>query len=50
MTKEKFGILENMKILEAIGVAQEGLHSIKTKKKKYVVLIIHAYDRVTGTS
>jgi hypothetical protein len=41
--------LEGRQIHEAIGVAQEGLHSIKTRKEKGVVLKIDlskAYDRV----
>ena len=47
--KEQFGFLEGRQIHEAIGVAQEGLHSIKTKHLQGVVLKIDlskAYDRV----
>lgn len=50
MTKEKFGFLEDRKIMDVIGVAQEGLHSIKTKKLKSLVLkldLVEAYDRVS---
>jgi hypothetical protein len=50
VSKEQFGFLEGRKIHEAIGVAQEGLHSIKTKKAKGVILKIDlskAYDRVS---
>jgi hypothetical protein len=49
VSKEKFGFLEGRQIHEAIGVAQEGLHSIKTKKLKGAVLKINlskAFDRV----
>jgi hypothetical protein len=41
--------LEGRQIHEAIGVAQEGLHSMKTRKMKGVVLKIDlskSYDRV----
>jgi hypothetical protein len=40
ISSEKFGFLEGRKIHEAIGVAQEGLHSIKSKKLKWVVVKI----------
>jgi hypothetical protein len=46
---EQFGFLEGRQIHEAIGVAQEGLHSIKLKKLKVVVVKIDlskAFDRV----
>lgn len=49
ITKEQFGFLEGRQIHEAIGVAQEGMHNIKTKKLKGVVLKIDlskTYDRV----
>jgi hypothetical protein len=49
ITKEQFGFLENRQINEAIGIAQETLHSIKTKKSKALILkldLIKAYDRV----
>jgi hypothetical protein len=46
---EQFGFLEGRQIHEAIGVAQEGLHSIKLRKIKGVVVKIDlskAFDRV----
>jgi hypothetical protein len=46
---EQFGFLEGRQIHEAIGVAQEVLHSLKTRNMKGVVLKIDlskAYDRV----
>jgi hypothetical protein len=49
ISSEQFGFLEGRKIHEAIGVAQEGLHNIKTKKLRGVVVKIDlskAYDRV----
>jgi hypothetical protein len=49
ISKEQFGFLDGRQIHEAIGVAQEGLHSMKTKKLKGVVVKIDlskAYDRV----
>lgn len=49
ISREQFRFLEGGKIHEAIGVAQEGLHSIKTKYLKGIVLKIDlskAYDRV----
>jgi hypothetical protein len=50
ISKEQFGFLEGRQIHEAIRVAQEGLHSLKTRKGKGVVLNIDlskAYDRVS---
>jgi hypothetical protein len=50
VSKEQFGFLEGRKIHEAIGVAQEGLHNVKIKKAKGVILKIDlskAYDRVS---
>jgi len=47
---EQFGFLEGRQIHEAIGVAQEVLHGIKTKNLKGFVLKIDmfkAYDRVS---
>ena len=47
---EQFGFLEGRQIHEVIGVAQEGLHYIKNKKLKGVVLQIDlskAYDEVS---
>ena len=49
MSKEQFGFLSNRLIMDAIGVAQEGLHSIKIKKLNAIILkldMIKAYDRV----
>lgn len=49
IAKEQFGFLENRYIIEAIGVAQEGLHNIKVRKHKSLVLkhdLIKAYDGV----
>ena len=49
MSKEQFAFLDNRQIMEAIGVAQEGLHNIKVRKLKSLVLktdLIKAYDRV----
>ena len=49
ISKEQFGFLDGRQIHEAVGVAQEGLHSIKTKHLKGEVLKIDlskAYDRV----
>jgi hypothetical protein len=46
---EQFGFLEGRKIHEATGVAQEGLHIIKLKKLKVVVVkidLFKAFDRV----
>jgi hypothetical protein len=46
---KQFGFLEGRQIHEAIGVAQEGLHSIKLKKLQAVVVKIDlskAFDRV----
>jgi hypothetical protein len=47
---EQFGFLEGRQIHEDIGVAQEGLHSIKTRSLKVVVVKINlskTYDRVS---
>jgi hypothetical protein len=49
MSKEQFGFLDDRQITDAIGVAQEALHNIKTKKSKALVLkldMMKAYDRV----
>ena len=40
ISSEQFGFLEGRQIHEAIGVAQEGIHSIKTKKLMGVVVKI----------
>jgi hypothetical protein len=49
ISKEQFGFLDGRKIIDAIGVAQECIHSIKVKKMKALVLKLDlkkAYDRV----
>ena len=49
ISSEQFGFLEGRQIHEAIGVAQEGLHSLKVQKQKGAVIKIDlskAYDRV----
>jgi len=46
---EQFGFLEGRQIHEDIGVAQEGLHTIKTKRIREVVIKLElskAFDRV----
>jgi len=50
ITEEQFGFLEGRQIHEAIGVAQEGLHSLKMRNMKGAVLKIDlskAYDKVS---
>jgi hypothetical protein len=49
ISKEQFAFLEGRQIIDAIGVVQEVLHSIKVKNIKALVLkldLIKAYDRV----
>jgi len=49
ISSEQFGFLKGRQIHEAIGVAQEGLHSMKTSKIKGAVIKIDlskAYDKV----
>eukprot|EP00253_Pinus_taeda_P029580 PITA_29580 len=49
ISMEQFGFLEGRQIHEAIGVAQEVIHSVKQKKKKGVILKIDlskAYNRI----
>eukprot|EP00253_Pinus_taeda_P035349 PITA_35349 len=49
ISMEQFGFLDGRQIHEAIGVAQEVIHSVKQKKKKGAVLTIDiskAYDRI----
>ena len=43
ISSEQFGFLEGRQIHEAIGVAQEGLHSLKTRKLKGAVVKIDLY-------
>ena len=50
ISKEQFKFLEDRQIHEAIGVAQKGLHSAKTKKAKGAILKIDlskAFDKVS---
>jgi retron-type reverse transcriptase len=50
ISKEQFGFLNGRQIHEAIRVAQEGLHSLKSLRSKGVVLKIDlskAFDRVS---
>jgi hypothetical protein len=49
ISKEQFGFLQGCQIHEAIGVAQEGLHSLKTSKSRGAILKIDLskdFDRV----
>jgi hypothetical protein len=50
ISKEQFGFLNGRQIHEAIGVAQEGLHSLRTLRSKGVVLKIDlskSFDQVS---
>jgi hypothetical protein len=50
ISQEQFGFLEGRQIHEAIGVAQEAMHSIKTQRLKGAVLKIDlskVYDQVS---
>jgi len=50
MSKEQFDFLDGRHIHEAIGVAQETIHSIKQKKSKGEVVkidLLKAFDRVS---
>jgi hypothetical protein len=52
ISMEQFGFLEGRQIHEAVGVAQEGLHSLKTTRSKGEILKIDlskAFDRVNWT-
>lgn len=52
ISNEQFGFLDGRKIHEAIGVAQETIHSVKLLKRKGVVVKINlskAYDRISWT-
>ena len=49
VSKEQFGFLPNMQILDAIGVTQECLHTSKTKNINSLVMkldLVKAYDKV----
>ena len=50
ISKEQFKFLEDRQIHEAIGVAQEGIHSAKTKKAKgeiFKIDLSKAFDKVS---
>ena len=50
ISAEQFGFLEGRQIHEAIGVAQEGLHSLKTRNIKGAILkidLFKSYDKVS---
>jgi len=52
ISSEQFGFLDGRQIHEAIGVAQETIHSLKLMKKKGAVVKIDlskAYDRISWT-
>jgi hypothetical protein len=38
LSPEQFGFLKDRNIMDAVGIAQEGLHTIKTKKKRLLSL------------
>ena len=49
VSKQQFGFLSNRQILDAIGVSQEFLHSIKVKKLSSLILkvdLAKSYDKV----
>jgi len=49
ISPEQFGFLKGRQIFDAVGAAQEGLHTIKTKGIRACLLkidLIKAYDRV----
>jgi hypothetical protein len=49
LSKEQFGFLKDRQIVEVIGLSHEGIHSIKTKNLKALILKMHllkVYDRV----
>eukprot|EP00253_Pinus_taeda_P030442 PITA_30442 len=52
ISKEQFGFLDDRQIHEAIGVAQETIHSIRQARKKGAVLkldLSKAFDRISWT-
>ena len=52
ISTEQYSFLKNRKILEHVGITQEILHTIKTKRKLALVLkldLIKAFDRVNWT-
>ena len=49
ISKEQYGFLKNRQIVEPIGIAQETLHTVKTKNTSAPVLkldLVKAFDRV----
>ena len=49
ISPEQFGFLRHMQIVEPIGITQEALHTLKTKKNCALVLkldLVKAFDRV----
>lgn len=49
MTNEQFSFLANRQILDAVGITQEVLHSVKLRKQKALMLkidLVKAYDQV----
>lgn len=50
ISMEQFSFLENRQIHEAIGITQEGLHSIKLKKLKGMILKIDLSKAFSRTS
>jgi len=49
ITKEQFGFIPNRQILDAVGLAQEGVHTTKIKKIKAYLMrldLVKAYDKV----
>ena len=52
ITEEQFGFLQNRKILDAVSIAQEVIHTIKKEKQPTFALkldLSKAYDRVSWT-
>ena len=52
LSKKKFGFVSNHRILDAIGVAQEGIHDIMVKKILSMVMKLNlakAYDKLSWT-
>jgi hypothetical protein len=50
ISRDQFDFLDGRQIHEAIGIAQEGLHTIKVKKKSSFIIKIDlykAYDKVS---
>ena len=52
ISPEQFGFLKDKKILEPVGITQEALHTIKSRKRKALVLkldLVKAFDRFNWT-